>query len=49
MNIFTKNNDEFQYFLTDIKNIITDITPLAKEEDITGLKRLIVNFKIKTD
>ena len=49
MNIFTKNNDEFQYFLTDVENIITDITPLAKKEDITGLKRLIVNFKIKTD
>ena len=49
MNIFTKNNDEFQYFLTDIKNIITDITPLAKKEDISGLQKLITNFKIKTD
>ncbi len=49
MNIFTKNNDEFQYFLTDVENIVTDITPLAKKEDISGLQRLITNFKIKTD
>ena len=38
MNIFTKNNDEFQYFLNDVENIITDITPLAKKEDISGLQ-----------
>ena len=49
MNIFTKNNDEFQYFLTDVENIVTDITPLAKKEDISGLQKLITNFKIKTD
>ena len=49
MAIFTKDNAEFQKFTDRVEQIIVDITEHAKEDDINGLKKLISNFKIKTE
>lgn len=49
MVVLMKDNQEFQVFIEDVEKIITDISKHAKEDDIAGLKKLIENFKIKTD
>lgn len=49
MAIFTNDNQEFQQFIGSVDTIITDISAHAKEEDINGLKKLIANFKLKTE
>lgn len=49
MMIFTKDDTEFQQFIDRMEQIIVDITEYAKEDDINGLKKLISNFKIKTE
>lgn len=49
MKIFTNDNSKFQYFTDEIEEIITDISIHATDEDINGLKKLIENFRIKTE
>lgn len=49
MAIFTTENKEFQNYIDGVDTIITDISGHAKEDDINGLRKLISNFKIKTD
>lgn len=49
MEIFTTDNKEFQVFINDVDSVIGNISDKAKEEDINALKKLIANFKIKTE
>ena len=49
MNVFNTDNPEFQGFINDVETIITNISVQAKEDDIAGLKKLISNFKTKTE
>lgn len=49
MAIFTTDNKEFQVFIDDVDSIIGNITDKAKEEDVNALKKLIADFKIKTE
>ena len=49
MNIFTNDNKEFAAFTEQAENIVTAVTGHAKDDDIVGLKKLIANFKIKTE
>lgn len=48
MNIFTNDNKEFETFVGHVENIVDDVTGYAKEDDISGLNKLIDNFKLKT-
>lgn len=48
MNIFTNDNKEFETFVGQVENIVDDVTGYAKEDDISGLNKLIDNFKLKT-
>ena len=48
MNIFTNDNKEFENFVGQVENIVDDVTGYAKEDDISGLNKLIDNFKLKT-
>lgn len=48
MNIFTNDNNEFETFVGQVENIVDDVTGYAKEDDISGLNKLIDNFKLKT-
>lgn len=43
------DNKEFQNFTDNVQKIISDISGYAKEDDVAGLKKLIANFKAKTD
>lgn len=49
MNIFNVNNTEFQDFVDNVETIITNVSVRAKDDDITGLQKLIKNFQIKTE
>lgn len=49
MNVFTTDTPEFQGFIDDVETIISNISVQAKEDEITGLKKLINNFQIKTE
>lgn len=49
MNIFTRDNKEFAAFTEQVESIVSSVTGHAKGDDITGLNRLIANFKIKTE
>ena len=49
MNIFTNDNKEFETFVGQVENIVEDVTGYAKEDDISGLNKLIDNFKLKTE
>ena len=49
MTMFINDDTEFQGFIGDVETIITDISGHTKEDDINGLKKLISNFKVKTD
>lgn len=49
MAIFTTDNKGLQSFIGDVETIIADVSGHAKEDDIRGLKKLIDNFKVKTD
>lgn len=49
MNIFTNDNKEFETFVGQVENIVDDVTGYAKEDDISGLNKLIDNFKLKTE
>lgn len=49
MNIFNVNNTEFQDFVDNVETIITNVSVRAKDDDITGLHKLIKNFQIKTE
>ena len=49
MNIFSKDNKEFEAFVGQVGAIIEDVMGYAKEEDISGLNKLTANFKIKTE
>lgn len=49
MNLFTKDNKQFDIFIEDIESIIKDIEPLAKEKDINELQKMVENFKFKTE
>ncbi len=49
MAIFTKDDTEFQKFTDHVEHIAADVTEYAKEEDINGLKKLIENFRLKTE
>lgn len=49
MNIFNVDNTEFQDFVDNVETIITNVSVRAKDDDITGLHKLIKNFQIKTE
>lgn len=49
MVIFTSDNTAFQSFIDSVDEVITDILGHAKEDDISGLRKLISNFKLKTE
>jgi len=51
MNIFVNNKTEkeFKDFTEKIETIIFDIEELGNKEDINSLKKLVENFKIKTN
>lgn len=49
MNIFTNDNKEFEAFVGQVENIVHDVTGYAKEDDISGLNKLIDNFNLKTE
>lgn len=49
MNIFSSDNKEFESFIGQVEAIVTDVMGHAKEDDISGLNKLIDNFKIKTE
>ena len=49
MAMLQSDNREFQAFINDVGGIITDISGHTGEEDINGLKKLISNFKLKTE
>ena len=48
MNIFTNDNKEFETFVGQVENIVDAVPGYAKEDDISGLNKLIDNFKLKT-
>ena len=47
MNIFNVDNTEFQDFVDNVETIITNVSVRAKDDDITGLHKLIKNFQIR--
>lgn len=49
MTMFINDDTEFQGFIGDVETIITDVSGHTKEDDINGLKKLISNFKVKTE
>lgn len=49
MAIFANDNHQFQYFMDTVDGVIDDISSHAKAEEISGLKKLKENFKIKTE
>ena len=49
MAVIMSDNQEFQVFIKDVETITTDVSEHAKEDDIAGLKKLIENFKVKTE
>ena len=49
MNIFSSDNKEFEAFVGQVEGIVAGVMGHAKEDDISGLNKLIDNFKIKTE
>ena len=49
MNIFSSDNKEFEAFVGQAEDIVSGVIGHAKEDDISGLNKLIANFKIKTE
>jgi len=49
MNLFAKENNDFQNFITTTETIIKNITNYAKADEISSLNKLIDNFKLKTE
>lgn len=49
MNIFSSDNKEFEAFVGKVEDIVAGVMGHAKEDDISGLNKLIANFKIKTE
>lgn len=49
MNIFSSDNKEFETFVGQVEDIVAGVMGHAKEDDISGLNKLIDNFKIKTE
>lgn len=49
MNIFSSDNKEFEAFVGQVEDIVAGVMGHAKEDDISGLNKLIANFKIKTE
>lgn len=49
MNIFSSDNKEFEAFVGQVEDIVAGVMGHAKEDDISGLNKLIDNFKIKTE
>lgn len=49
MELFQKNENQFQYFIKDVEKVVENIGIHAKKEEIAELKKLIDNFKTKTD
>lgn len=49
MNIFSKDNEEFDVFVKQVEDIVGELSPYAKKDDISNLNKLITNFKIKTE
>ena len=49
MNIFSSDNKEFEAFVGQVEDIFAGVMGHAKEDDISGLNKLIANFKIKTE
>lgn len=49
MEIFKENDQELQGFITDVDTIIDNLSGHTKEKDINGLKKLIDNFRLKTE
>jgi len=46
--IFTEDTHQFEYFIDDINGIISDISKVARQEDVRKLQELVDNFKRKT-
>ena len=49
MNLFTKENNDFQNFIITTETVVNNITNYAKADEISSLNKLIDNFKLKTD
>lgn len=49
MNLFAKENNDFQNFITTTETIVKNITDYAKADEISSLNKLIDNFKLKTE
>mgnify|MGYP000870288661 CR=1 FL=1 len=49
MKLFSDNNQEFQEFIDSMETIVSNISGYAKEDELKGLKKLIDNFKLKTE
>lgn len=49
MNVLTGDRKEFAAFTGKVESVVSSVTGHAKEGDIAGLRRLIANFKIKTE
>lgn len=49
MGIFSTSNPEFECFTNNIKQMIENISGLAKVEDMNSLNKLVHNFKLKTE
>ena len=49
MNIFSSDNKEFEAFVGQVEDIVAGVMGHAKEDDISGLNKLLDNFKIKTE
>ena len=49
MNIVSIDNKEFEAFVGQVEDIVAGVMGHAKEDDISGLNKLIDNFKIKTE
>lgn len=49
MAVFKADNTQFQIFIEDTEHIIGRLSSKATEGDVMALKKLIANFKIKTE
>lgn len=49
MSVFTTDNKQLQFFVEDAEHCIERLSPQAPQGDIDVLRKLIANFKIKTE
>lgn len=49
MGFLSDNTKSFEVFTDEVKNIVVNINGHTKDEDVDALKKLIANFKMKTE